>query len=50
VKVIGTNLQDVKIIEMDVFTIIVDFYGKLTKEKFSEAGIILILQDNHSIS
>ncbi|MGB3159729.1 MAG: dTDP-4-dehydrorhamnose 3,5-epimerase [Carnobacterium sp.] len=51
-KVLDTNLQDVKIIEMDVFG---DHRGFFTesyaKKKFIENGIdIDFIQDNHSLS
>jgi dTDP-4-dehydrorhamnose 3,5-epimerase len=52
VNVIETNLQDVKIIEMDVFGDHRGFFTEsYTKEKFLEAGInIDFIQDNHSLS
>lgn len=51
-KVIGTNLQDVKIIEMAVFGDHRGFFTEsYTRKKFKEAGIdIDFLQDNHSLS
>ncbi len=51
-KVIDTNLQDVKIIEMDVFGDHRGFFTEsYTREKFRKAGIdIDFLQDNHSLS
>lgn len=51
-KVIDTQLQDVKIIEMDVFGDHRGFFMEsYTKEKFREAGIdIDFIQDNHSLS
>jgi dTDP-4-dehydrorhamnose 3,5-epimerase len=52
VNVIETNLQDVKIIEMDVFGDHRGFFTEsYTKEKYVEAGIdINFIQDNHSLS
>jgi len=52
VKVIDTNLQDVKIIEMDVFGDHRGFFTEsFTREKFNKEGInIDFLQDNHSLS
>jgi len=52
VKVINTNLQDVKIIEMDVFGDHRGFFTEsYTRQKFSNAGIdIDFRQDNHSRS
>ncbi|TVM04511.1 dTDP-4-dehydrorhamnose 3,5-epimerase family protein, partial [Enterococcus faecium] len=51
-KVIDTNLQDVKIIEMAVFGDHRGFFTEsYTREKFKEAGVdIDFLQDNHSLS
>ncbi|MCI3028752.1 dTDP-4-dehydrorhamnose 3,5-epimerase [Desemzia sp. C1] len=51
-KVLNTNLQDVKIIETDVFGDHRGFFTEsYTKEKFVEAGIdIDFIQDNHSLS
>lgn len=51
-KVIDTNLQDVKIIEMDVFGDHRGFFTEsFTREKFNKEGInIDFLQDNHSLS
>lgn len=51
-NVIETNLQDVKIIEMDVFGDHRGFFTEsYTKEKFLEAGITIdFIQDNHSLS
>jgi dTDP-4-dehydrorhamnose 3,5-epimerase len=52
VKVIETNLQDVKIIEIAVFGDHRGFFTEsYTKEKFREARIAIdFIQDNHSLS
>ncbi|MGX7059006.1 dTDP-4-dehydrorhamnose 3,5-epimerase [Vagococcus humatus] len=51
-KVIETNLQDVKLIETDVFGDHRGFFTEsYTKTKFQEAGIDFdFIQDNHSLS
>lgn len=51
-KVLNTKLQDVKIIETDVFGDHRGFFTEsYTKEKFVEAGIVIdFIQDNHSLS
>lgn len=51
-KILDTNLQDVKIIEMDVFGDHRGFFTEnYTKQKFIENGIdIDFIQDNHSLS
>lgn len=51
-NVFDTQLQDVKIIEMDVFGDHRGFFTEsYTKEKFLEAGIAIdFIQDNHSLS
>lgn len=51
-KIIETNLKDVKIIEIDVYGDHRGFFMEnYTKEKFIEAGIdIDFIQDNHSLS
>jgi dTDP-4-dehydrorhamnose 3,5-epimerase len=51
-KVISTNLQDVKLVETDVFGDHRGFFTETyTKNKFHEAGIdIDFIQDNQSLS
>jgi len=52
VNIIETNLQDVKIVKMDVYGDHRGFFTEsYTKEKFLEVGInIDFIQDNHSLS